>query len=340
MADRDVDLYQLLGVSVEAGEKELNKAYRSKALQYHPDKNRDDPQAVQIFHDVKAAYDTLTDPKRRAEYNEKRKAVIAKRQRQGALSSQRKRMKSQLEKGEMAARQARDAERMRAQSVREEAARFRDEAQREEWRRDKRMRDQIHRMQEDEAQAHAQAQAEADQAASALNEVDELDRTIRVRWDNSECAQDRDSIANVFSAFGELEEVVLAPVSEHARRRHSSTKSSALLVFRSISAAHALMNVQHNSKQLSMFSRFWATDKEPQAVSNITAINTQNGSTAGSSSNGMPGALSGANAAASVAIPEISEIDIRKIQGYGMRFEDFEATTLMRMRSLANTTPN
>ncbi|KAJ1960660.1 hypothetical protein GGI12_003679, partial [Dipsacomyces acuminosporus] len=261
---------------------------------------------------------------RRAEYDEKRRAVIAKRQRQDALSGQRKKMKSQLEKDEMAARQAREAERMRAQSMREEAARFRSESQREEWRHDKRMREQIRRMQENEAQM----QAEGEQATSALDDVDELDRTIRIRWDNSEHPHTRESISKMFSVFGELEEVVVAPLSEHRQRKHkSSTKQSALLVFKSISAAHALMNVQHTGEQLGMFSRSWATSQEPEAVSRITGLSPRSKPSPQASTPSM-----GAAADSRFVIPEISEIDLHAIRGYSMQFEDFEAMTLMHMR--------
>ncbi|KAI9502961.1 DnaJ domain-containing protein, partial [Coemansia spiralis] len=236
------DLYKLLGISAEAGEKELTRAYRIKALKYHPDKNRDNPEAVQLFHSIKAAYDLLTDTKKRAEYDEQRRAQLAKRQRQDALSGHRKKMKSQLEEDEHKAQQARGAERMRAQNMRDEAARFREESLREEWRRDK----------------------------TTMEDVDELDRSVRIRWDSGEGAVDRGLIAKVFASFGEIEEVVLAPVSEHGRKRNiANAQQSALVVFKSIASAHALMNVQHESPRLQRFSRFWAAGKEPDAVRNI-----------------------------------------------------------------------
>ncbi|KAG7832814.1 hypothetical protein KL943_004755 [Ogataea angusta] len=64
------DYYELLGVSVEASDLEIKKAYRKKALQLHPDKNPDDVEgASRKFNEVKVAYDTLSDPQERAWYD-------------------------------------------------------------------------------------------------------------------------------------------------------------------------------------------------------------------------------------------------------------------------------
>ncbi|KAJ2853805.1 hypothetical protein J3B02_002968, partial [Coemansia erecta] len=253
--DSIVDIYELLGIAAEAGEKEITKAYRVKALQYHPDKNRDNPDAARLFHDIKSAYDLLIDPKRRAEYDEKRRALIAKRHRQSVLSGQRKRMKSQLEEDERIAREVRSTEQAREQNIHKEADRFRREAQRQEERRDRKMRENIQRMNEEAMRAEASA---------GLDEVDDVDRSIRIRWDSGIASHDRRSLEKIFSAFGELEEVVLAPVAAHSRKRVSETES-ALLVFKSVASAHALMNTKHQGAQLDAFSRFWAAGKEPRA---------------------------------------------------------------------------
>ena len=68
MADKD--LYKVLGVSKTASQDEIKKAYRKLAKDLHPDKNEGDKKIEERFKEVSAAYDTLGDAKRRAEYDE------------------------------------------------------------------------------------------------------------------------------------------------------------------------------------------------------------------------------------------------------------------------------
>jgi molecular chaperone DnaJ len=68
------DYYQVLGVDRSISERDLKKAYRKLAQQYHPDNNPGDEAAEQRFRDVTEAYDVLTDPKVRAEYDQAREA--------------------------------------------------------------------------------------------------------------------------------------------------------------------------------------------------------------------------------------------------------------------------
>jgi DnaJ homolog subfamily B member 4 len=60
--------YEVLGVSKEAGDDEIKKAYRKMSLQYHPDRNSDDD-AKEKFQEISSAYETLSRPEKREEYD-------------------------------------------------------------------------------------------------------------------------------------------------------------------------------------------------------------------------------------------------------------------------------
>src|SRR6266498_952212 len=69
MATRARSLYDALGVSKAASQDELKKAYRKLVRQYHPDKNPGDKAAEEKFKEVQTAYDVLSDPEKRKQYD-------------------------------------------------------------------------------------------------------------------------------------------------------------------------------------------------------------------------------------------------------------------------------
>jgi molecular chaperone DnaJ len=69
MAKRDY--YEVLGVNKEASEDELKKAYRKLARQHHPDVNKENPKEAEVkFKEINEAYSVLSDPQKRAAYNQ------------------------------------------------------------------------------------------------------------------------------------------------------------------------------------------------------------------------------------------------------------------------------
>jgi molecular chaperone DnaJ len=66
------DFYKVLGVKKDASADEIKKAYRTLAHKHHPDKNPDNASAEAKFKEVSEAYDVLSDPKTRKEYDEAR----------------------------------------------------------------------------------------------------------------------------------------------------------------------------------------------------------------------------------------------------------------------------
>ena len=65
-----IDYYKVLGIEKDATQEEIRKAYRKQAKRYHPDINKDDPQAKERFQEINEANEVLGDPEKRKKYDE------------------------------------------------------------------------------------------------------------------------------------------------------------------------------------------------------------------------------------------------------------------------------
>ncbi|RUO80421.1 molecular chaperone DnaJ [Idiomarina tyrosinivorans] len=64
------NFYEVLGVSKDANEREIKKAYKRMAMKYHPDRTKGDKELESKFKEIKAAYEVLSDPQKRQMYDQ------------------------------------------------------------------------------------------------------------------------------------------------------------------------------------------------------------------------------------------------------------------------------
>ena len=69
MARRRRNFYKVLGADPSFSQDELKRRFRQLAMQYHPDRNPDDPEATERMKELTGAWDVLGDPEKRAQYD-------------------------------------------------------------------------------------------------------------------------------------------------------------------------------------------------------------------------------------------------------------------------------
>src|SRR5437763_10952104 len=79
------DYYEVLGIERSASAEDIKKAYRKMAVKYHPDKNPGDKQAEESFKEIGEAYEALSDPQKRAAYDQYGHAAFDPRRRAGGF---------------------------------------------------------------------------------------------------------------------------------------------------------------------------------------------------------------------------------------------------------------
>ncbi|XP_056151821.1 dnaJ homolog subfamily C member 17 isoform X2 [Lampris incognitus] len=225
-----LDLYGLLGIEGTATDKEIKKAYRQKALTCHPDKNPDNPKAVELFHQLSQALEVLTDAAARAAYD---KICAAKKQaeeRNRKLDDKRKKIKLDLEAREQQA-EAQSQEEVRiTRTLEEEIARLREEGSRQLQEEQRLIREQIQRERETQQQ----------QAAGYIHKESGVERCsksnltpkLKLKWkskkdDETNGGYSHEVLSRLLHKYGDVLNVLLS----------NKKKGSAMVEFATVRAA-------------------------------------------------------------------------------------------------------
>lgn len=192
--DDFIDFYALLGVDHGADDKAIQKAYRRKALELHPDKNPDNPKAEELFMQIKVASDALLDPVRRGELDAKISARAAVQARYASMDSKRAKLRSDLEEREKAAADASRAHAKAATSLAADIDRLRKDGQARQQQYNDQL-ESLRRAAREEAAARAAADLHSASTATSAG-TDAADghgldmRTaVRVKWSAAVGAQ-------------------------------------------------------------------------------------------------------------------------------------------------------
>ncbi|XP_008320420.1 dnaJ homolog subfamily C member 17 [Cynoglossus semilaevis] len=223
-----LDLYGLLGIDSTATTKEIKKAYRQKALTCHPDKNPDNPKAVELFHQLSQALEVLTDAAAKAAYD---KVCAAKKQaeeRTKKLDDKRKKIKLDLEAREQQADAERERDVQITRTLEEEIERLREEGSRLLAEEQRLIREQIQQEREAQQQSGGWTHGSGVKGCTRSSVTPKL----KLKW---KCAKDdetnggysQDMLLRLLQKYGEVLNVVIS-------RKKSG---SALVEFATVKAA-------------------------------------------------------------------------------------------------------
>jgi len=196
MAD-DFDAYQVLGIltGVNSTDADVRRAYRKRAIETHPDKNRHRKDAAEEFDRVKRAYELLMDKGARAAHDHLIRVKEQRNQRYEAMDAKRRKMRDDLE--------AKEKEEWRKKSA-EELAR-------------EKLQAELERIRRKMAESGAATTKKSDTNPFWRNnsshpspiERTEIDRMLKVAWDLGKGDYTASELKGIFAKHGTVEDVVV-----------------------------------------------------------------------------------------------------------------------------------
>ncbi|TIC61432.1 DnaJ-domain-containing protein [Wallemia mellicola] len=225
----DIDALAVLGVTEEASEAEIRKAYRKRSLKVHPDRNPDNPVAettAEEFHKLTIAAEILLDPSKRIQLADVAKAKKAKAERFAKFDTRRQDLQADLDRREKEALEERKLAQKQKRDAQSELERVREEGKR-------RRMDKTQQLNQD-LERESKLNLDKDPEESSPQ-----DKVIRLKWTRKErpnwsgdvIESNRDAIFAILSTFGKVNQVVLPPKKEFTASGKKPKSSSAIVEF-------------------------------------------------------------------------------------------------------------
>ena len=310
------DFYALLEVNEGASESEIRRAYRKTALKYHPDKVGANQEALDKFHLLQIAYDVLCDQSVKELYDNARRARQAKAERDKAYDGRRKWMKEDLERRESGAFKRKREEVDAEEEFERELRRLAEDGKRRRKEREEMLRREANEMQ-DQERKEEDGEVDAKATADGKGQVDEIDRSITLRFPQNESTRhiDKAKLVRIFERFGPIEEVIVREKKIKVDgQKHRQPYVTAVLAFESVVGAHAAVTdfPQASKSDPEVFGLFeavyWAAGHAPAFSGNRTADGLRKVSSFGSFK-GTP-----AKGAGSPSLDEITMIRLKNAE--------------------------
>ena len=265
-ASSDTDFYELLGITFESSQRDLDRQWRRTALKYHPDKVGNDATAREKFHLAQIGYDLLSDPALKALYDNARNARLQRKRQNELFEGKRRQMKDDLEARERGVKRTRENELNDEEKLERELRRLAEDGKRRRKEREDALKQELL----EETLQESQATTPAADGENGITGVCEIDRTVTVRWslEGQGGSINQERIKSLFTRFGKIESLnVLTPKRlRMVRSKKKKLAAVCMIQYVSVVGAHAAVEdfgQQRGAEWDILDSVFWAANKEP-----------------------------------------------------------------------------
>ncbi|XP_053207061.1 dnaJ homolog subfamily C member 17-like, partial [Panonychus citri] len=193
------DYYEFLEVSSTASTSEIQRAYRKKALRYHPDKNPDNPYAKSKFEQLSKILDILSESGSREKYDRSLRARKEKAMRDAQLDAKRRKLREELEAKEQRAKEEKE------KKIMEDLIRMRDA--------EKTRCSNLFLLEKENQNLRNRLNSELSDIENRVGPNYEILFNVKIQWDHR-LEVTSNALFNIFSKFGEISVIMIPNFSK------------------------------------------------------------------------------------------------------------------------------